>query len=76
MMCGLEALLLAQSAAAGATACAGGATASSFSSKAFVQANAARAAENQQAGQRSHDITHSLQARPAAGVQRTRRYLP
>jgi len=64
------------SAAGGATSSAGGAAASCRGSKAFVQADAARAAEQQQAVQQSHDATHAPPANPAAGVRRAHRYLP
>ena len=66
----------ARSAAAGATGSAGGAAASCRGSKAFVQADAARAAEQQPAVQRSHDATHAPPANSAAGVKREHRYRP
>jgi len=66
----------ARSGAAGATGSAGGAAACRRGSKAFVQADAARAAERQQAVQRSQDDAHAPPANPAAGVKRAHRFRP
>jgi len=66
----------ARSAAAGATGSAGSAAAFCRGSKAFVQADAVRAAEQQQAVQRSHDATHAPPPNPAAAVKRAHRYRP